>query len=114
MGWIRRALVAGMLVVVAAAGAGPAAADSPVGLCLPSAAGGAVTTPTSGTTCAGGGTYTQLARQSDLTAAESRVAALEVKLADVTKLTVNGQPTVRFSGVNVQVVNGAGTTNSTN
>jgi len=40
----------------------------------------------------------------------SRVVALETKLASVSLETVNGQPTVRFSGVNVQVVNGLGNT----
>lgn len=45
---------------------------------------------------------------------EARIAALEAKLAAVTNVTVNGQPTVRFSGVNVQIVNGVGATASKN
>jgi hypothetical protein len=94
--------------------AAEALADSPVGMCVPSAGGTAITTPTSGTTCAAGSSYKQLAAQTDLDAAKTRIAALEAKLADVTKLTVNGQPTVRFSGVNVQVVNGSGQTTTTN
>ena len=36
----------------------------------------------------------------------ARVAALEAKLATVSTVKVNGQPTVRFTGVNVQIVNG--------
>jgi hypothetical protein len=50
----------------------------------------------------------------NFTAVEARIAALEAKLANVTVATVNGQPTVRFTAVNVQVVNGAGTTNTIN
>lgn len=41
---------------------------------------------------------------------ESQVAALNAKLASVSVVTVDGQPTVRFSGVNVQVVSGSGET----
>ena len=41
---------------------------------------------------------------------ESQVAALNAKLASVSVVTVDGQPTVRFSGVNVQVVDGSGDT----
>jgi hypothetical protein len=91
-----------------------ARADTPVALCVPAAGGAAITTPTSGTTCAAGSTYKQVASQSDLTAAEARVSALEAVLAGVTRTTVNGQPTIRFSGANVQIVNGSGATNTTN
>jgi hypothetical protein len=41
---------------------------------------------------------------------ESRLAAVEAKLASVSVETVDGQPTVRFNGVNVQVVDGSGDT----
>jgi hypothetical protein len=44
------------------------------------------------------------------TALAARVAELEALLSDVSRVEVGGHPTVRFSGVNVQVVNGAGTT----
>jgi hypothetical protein len=40
----------------------------------------------------------------------ARVAELESLLAEVSRVEVDGHPTVRFSGVNVQVVNGVGTT----
>jgi hypothetical protein len=40
----------------------------------------------------------------------ARVAELESLLAEVTRVEVDGHPTVRFSGVNLQVVNGTGTT----
>ncbi len=48
--------------------------------------------------------HTRLAEQ------DSRIAALEAKLADVTVLDVEGHRTVRFSGVNVQVVDGSNNT----
>jgi len=50
--------------------------------------------------------------QTALTTAQNQVAALQALLAGVTRETVNGQPTVRFSGLNVQVVSGAGSTNA--
>ncbi len=45
---------------------------------------------------------------------EAKVAALEALLQGITRETVNGQPTVRFSGVNVQVVNGLNSTGTVN
>jgi trimeric autotransporter adhesin len=48
-----------------------------------------------------------------LTAAEGRIAALETRLASVSIENVHGQPTVRFTGVNVQVVSGSGATYGT-
>jgi hypothetical protein len=45
-----------------------------------------------------------------LTALQNRVSALEAKTASMSTPTVDGQPTVRFSGVNVQIVSGAGNT----
>jgi hypothetical protein len=52
--------------------------------------------------------------QTNLTSANNTIAALNTKLASVSNITVNGQPTVRFSGVNVQVVNGQGATATAN
>ncbi len=51
---------------------------------------------------------------SRIAALEARIVALEEKLASVSTLTYNGQPTVRFTGVNVQVVNGQGSTATAN
>jgi len=50
--------------------------------------------------------------QAALTAAQNQIAALQTLLAGVTREAVNGQPTVRFSGLNVQVVSGAGATDA--
>ncbi len=41
------------------------------------------------------------------------IAALKALTASMSKVTVDGQPTVRFSGVNVQVVDGTGDTDGT-
>ena len=49
-----------------------------------------------------------------LSTAEKRIDTLEAKLASVSVLDYNGHPTLRFSGVNVQVVNGEGATNTMN
>jgi hypothetical protein len=45
---------------------------------------------------------------------DQRIAALEALLAGVTRTTLNGKPAIQFSGVNVQIVNGAGSTASAN
>lgn len=54
------------------------------------------------------------ALQTDNTTLNARLAALEAKLASVSVVSVNNQPTVRFEGVNVQIVNGLNATNSVN
>jgi len=41
---------------------------------------------------------------------EARITELEALTASMSKATVDGQPTVRFTGVNVQVVDGSGDT----
>lgn len=61
-----------------------------------------------------GTTVSAAQMNANFTDVEARIAALEAKLANMTVATVNGQPTVRFSGVNVQVINGAGSTETTN
>lgn len=44
------------------------------------------------------------------TALEAEIVALKTKTASMSAVTAGGQPTVRFSGVNVQVVDGTGDT----
>lgn len=43
-----------------------------------------------------------------MTAMEAEIDVLQAKLASMSAVTVDGRPTVRFSGVNVQVVDGSG------
>ena len=50
------------------------------------------------------------ALQASNTVLASDVAGLQTKLASVSNVTVDGQPTVRFTGVNVQIVDGSGET----
>ncbi len=45
--------------------------------------------------------------KSSLTELAQKVSALETKLASMTATTVDGHPTVRFTGVNVQIVDGS-------
>ena len=52
--------------------------------------------------------------QSDNNTLNARLAALEAKLESVSVVSVNNQPTVRFEGVNVQIVNGLNATDSIN
>jgi len=61
-----------------------------------------------------GTTLSAAQMNANFTDVEARIAALEAKLASVTVTTSNGQPTVRFTGVNVQVVNGQDATASAN
>src|SRR4051794_26178148 len=93
---------------------GVAHADTPISMCVPSAGGAAITTPTSGSTCAAGSTFKQTASQTDLAAAKNRIAALETLLAGVTRGTVNGRATLTISGENVRLVNGTGGTFTSN
>lgn len=104
-----------MWLVVGALAMWPALAEAaPVAMCVPSGANAAITTPQADGTCPAGKAKRSLADEADLTAARTRISALEARLAGVTRTTVNGQPTIRLSGVNLQLVNGAGTTNTTN
>ncbi|MBI5889572.1 MAG: hypothetical protein HZB47_02705 [Nitrosomonadales bacterium] len=61
-----------------------------------------------------GTTISSAAMNDNFSALDARIALLEAKLASVTNETVNGQPTVRFTGVNVQVVNGLNATATAN
>ena len=111
---IRRTfLIAALAVALIVVPAAPAHA-APVALCVPTGAGAAVTTPQADGACPGGTTKRSLVQQGDLNAARDRIDALEAKLADVTRTTVNGKPTLRISGVNLQLVNGTTRTGQTN
>ncbi len=50
------------------------------------------------------------ALETESAALASKVTALETKTASISALTVEGQPTVQFRGVNVQIVDGSGDT----
>ena len=54
-----------------------------------------------------------VALEADNTTLQADVAALQALTASMSKETVDGQPTVRFSGVNVQLVDGTGDTAGT-
>jgi hypothetical protein len=97
-------LVAAWVVVPAAAQA------APVTLCVPSGPDAAVTTLKADTTCPAGKTKTPLASDADLAAAKNRIATLEALLAGVTRSSSGGVTTLKFSGMNVQVVSGSGKT----
>jgi hypothetical protein len=103
--------VLGILATAATAvltiGAGAAHA-APVALCMK--AGQPVVAPAADGTCASGYTKTETASQADLTAARNRISALEAKLASVTATA----DTLRISGVNVRIDNGAGSTATSN
>jgi hypothetical protein len=51
-----------------------------------------------------------LATRAQLKKAVARIAELENLLAGASRMQVNGQPTLQLSGINLQVVNGTGTT----
>jgi hypothetical protein len=70
--------------------------------------------PASGGTCSGGRTLVTFAAQSEVTTLQSQVAALQAKLSKVTYTAngLNGKPTLKVSGANLQVVSGAGATDA--
>jgi hypothetical protein len=105
-----------ILVVGVACGVLPAvaAADTPVAMCVPSAANTAITTPNSNGTCSAGKTMKSLANEADLTAAKARITKLEGLLKGVTRGTVHDRPTLTFSGENVRIINGANSTSAVN
>ena len=74
--------------------------------------GAAVTTPASMGTCTSGRTLITLARQSDVTTLQGQVAALQAKLSKVSYSAsgLNGKPTLKVSGANLQLVSGSGAT----
>ena len=116
----RRALLVLGLLLVAVFPA-IALADNPISFCVPTTPGAPMTTPTAAGKCTGTAALQTTASQTDLattetalTNATTRISSLETILQGVTRTIVNGNPTVTFSGVNVQVVNGAGSTTSTN
>jgi hypothetical protein len=51
--------------------------------------------------------------QGTVQAQQTKISALQTLLAGVSRQSVDGHPTLRFSGMNVQVVNGTGTTDGT-
>jgi uncharacterized coiled-coil protein SlyX len=53
-------------------------------------------------------------QQATLSTQTTAISALEAKTASMSLVTHNGQPTVRFSGVNVQIVNGLHATDTIN
>jgi hypothetical protein len=80
-------------------------------LCVKNAANGAVKGPTTvgGTKCAAGYNKIELPSATELEVLDKVLAHIKY-----IESGVGGKPTVQFSGVNVQVVNGAGKTATTN
>ena len=110
----RRTLVTAMTAIAVGGVTAGSASAAAVPLCVPSAAGANVTTPLAGGTCPGGTTKRDLVEQADLDAAKARITTLETRFAGSSRVTVNGQPTLRFSGVNIQLINGSGSTSTNN
>src|SRR5437763_6306238 len=102
----------GLAAVAAVVGCGgwgaQAAMASAVFLCVPSAAGHSVTSDGNGSTaCGSSSTRVALPASS----ADQKTLLSILPHIRFTASGVGGKPTVRFTGVNVQVVSGSGTTN---
>jgi hypothetical protein len=116
-----RAGVARLPVLVSVVGAITAAALWSAGsawaagqqLCV-AGPGTTVTAPVAASTCPSGRTLVTLATQSEVATLQSQVAALQAKLSKVSYSAtgLNGKPTLKVSGANLQVVNGAGATDA--
>jgi len=94
-------VVAGSLVFAAGASA------APVRLCVPATAGAAVTSGGSTGTCASGSSPVALPSSS----ADQQTLISILPHIKYTASGVGAKPTVKFSGVNVQVISGSGATN---
>src|SRR5947209_8623394 len=106
---MRRSLVlAGVAAVVGCCGWGAQAASaSSVFLCVPAAAGVSVSSDGDGSAaCAASSTRVALPASS--TDQQTLISVLPYM--SFSAAGVGGKPTIRFSGVNVQVVSGSGTT----
>jgi len=88
--------------------AGSALGASSVTLCVPSGEGAAITTPTGGS--CGAGTSVQLPGEK---AEQEKLISILPDLKYVAS-GVDGKPTVQFSGVNLQVINGSGSESTIN
>jgi hypothetical protein len=109
-GWKVTAVV-GVCAAVGWCGAMVASADAAqVNLCVPTAAGGAVTSNGSGTSCASGKMAVALPSSA---AAQATLIAVLPHLS-FSSSGVDGKPTIRITGVNVQLEDGAGSTAAVN
>jgi hypothetical protein len=110
-----RGRVVGVFVVVAIAGLWSAGSAWAAGrrVCM-GGPGTALTTPASNGRCSSGSRPITLAIQSEVTSLQRQVAALQAKLSKVSYSAsgLNGKPTVKISGANLQVVNGSGSTSA--
>lgn len=102
------AALAGALVAL------PGAASAAQIVCVPSAAGSPLLTPTS-SGCTAGHAPDALWNDADMRPVLGRIAQLEDLLAGVSRgASVGGQDTLTFRGMNVQITNGAGSNASRN
>jgi hypothetical protein len=107
-----------IVVVVSAAVAASLAISAQAVAALNVCVGGptsSVTIPNKAGTCPTGKKLTQLALESEVTALQGQVAALQTTLSKVSYKPsgLDGQPTLEISGANVQIDNGTGNTFST-
>jgi hypothetical protein len=111
---MKRILICVAAVAIIAASAATAAAASGQQLCVGSP-GSAVATPVSASTCSPGQTLITLATQSEVSTLQSQVAALQKTLSKVSysPAGLNGLPTLRITGANLQILSGSGSTEGT-
>src|SRR5581483_4954821 len=107
--WLLRSAAVAAGVMVWVGGLAGGALGASVFLCVPSASGGSVTSggPSPGACSTG----TKVALPASSTDQQTLLAVLP-HMSFISS-GVGGKPTIRFSGVNVQVVSGSGTTNGT-
>src|SRR5690348_15440251 len=110
MAAVRRSIVAATATMAVCGGlAIPASASAAsVALCVPSTA-GATVTAAGGGSCSGGATKVALPASS----ADQQTLLNVLPFISFNASGVGGKPTIRFTGANVQIVSGSGSTSGT-
>ena len=101
--------IVALVATFSLSGASAAWAESPTWLCVPESAGAAVTSGGSEGKCEAKSTAVELPPPAELTTLSSVLPHMQYVASGV-----SGKPTIKFSAVNVQIINGEGKTSSVN
>ncbi len=106
---VRTSVVSVLVTVFMVTAVAAASAETPTWICVPEAAGKGVKSGGAEGTCGSAQTAVELPPPGEMTTLNDILPHIQYIGSGV-----GGKPTIRFSGVNVQIVNGEGSTASTN